>query len=149
MLIRIAFGEIDGYGPSLHVSVPEAIKLWGYPAQASDISAIFVKHVCGEISAMPWSEEGLSAETMAIKDELCKLIGQGWWTVASQPAVNGVRSNDPVFGWGPKNGFVFQKVNSTNLTIRQSTDFDSHSSSFSFPQRTGRFFAKSSTSIPK
>jgi methylenetetrahydrofolate reductase (NADPH) len=39
-----------------------------------------------------------------------KLNKKGWWTVASQPAVNGVRSSDPVFGWGPKNGFVFQKA---------------------------------------
>jgi len=36
-------------------------------------------------------------------------VEKGWWSVASQPAVNGKRSNDPVFGWGPKNGFVFQK----------------------------------------
>ena len=34
---------------------------------------------------------------------------QGWWTVFSQPAVDGVDSADEVFGWGPANGFVFQK----------------------------------------
>ena len=41
---------------------------------------------------------------------LVSLIKKGWWTVASQPAINGVRSTDPVYGWGPKNGFVFQKA---------------------------------------
>jgi methylenetetrahydrofolate reductase (NADPH) len=37
------------------------------------------------------------------------LNARGWWTVASQPAVNGCTSSDPCFGWGPRNGFVFQK----------------------------------------
>jgi len=45
-----------------------------------------------------------------IKEELLKLNSKGFWTVASQPAVLGVKSTDEVFGWGPKNGFVFQKV---------------------------------------
>ena len=104
-----AYGQIDGYGVSLHVSVPEAKRLWGAPESVEDISDIFRKHLNGEINAMPWSEEPLQPETLTIKDELTALINKGWWTVASQPAVNGVRSSDSVFGWGPKNGFVFQK----------------------------------------
>jgi methylenetetrahydrofolate reductase (NADPH) len=94
----------------LHVSVAEAIKLWGYPVEPKDISTIFQKHVAGELQAIPWSEEGLNPETSTISDKLSKLNGKGWWTVASQPAVNGVKSSDEVFGWGPKNGYVFQKV---------------------------------------
>ncbi|KAI9834574.1 MAG: hypothetical protein M1819_002950 [Sarea resinae] len=105
-----AFGEIDGYGVSLHVSVPRAIKLWGHPTTPEDISNIFSRHILGEIDAIPWSEEGLNEETAVIRDELLALHRKGWWTVASQPAVNGVPSNDAVFGWGPKNGFVFQKA---------------------------------------
>ena len=58
---------------------------------------------------MPWSEQTLSEETNTIAHQLLALNAKGWWTVASQPAVNGVRSTDPVFGWGPKNGLVFQK----------------------------------------
>ena len=104
-----AYGSIDGYGVSLHVSVPDAKRLWGAPENEDDISNIFRQHLNGEIDAMPWSEEPLQPETLTIKDELTALINKGWWTVASQPAVNGVRSSDPVFGWGPKNGFVFQK----------------------------------------
>ncbi|KAI9696655.1 MAG: hypothetical protein M1820_008104 [Bogoriella megaspora] len=104
-----AFGEIDGYGVSLHVSVPQAIKLWGYPVTRGDVSEIFRKHIVGEVNAIPWSEEGLNPETGTIKEQLVRLIGRGWWSVASQPAVNGVRSSDGVFGWGPRNGFVFQK----------------------------------------
>lgn len=104
-----AYGEIDGYGVSLHCSVPDAKRLWGEPTTVEDISRSFRRHLEGEIEAIPWSEEVLQPETLGIKDELLALINRGWWTVASQPAVNGVRSTDPIHGWGPKNGFVFQK----------------------------------------
>ncbi|KAG0646546.1 Methylenetetrahydrofolate reductase 2 [Hyphodiscus hymeniophilus] len=105
-----AYGEIDGYGVSLHMSVTQAIRLWGYPTSASSITELFLKHIRGEISGIPWSEEGLNEETNTIKSQLMKLNQKGWWTVASQPAVNGLRSDDQVFGWGPRNGFVFQKA---------------------------------------
>lgn len=113
-----AFGEIDGYGPSLHVPAPAARKLWGFPVSREDISTLFRRHVSGELHMVPWSEGGaeeesggLNPETAVIRPDLLKLIdGRGWWTLASQPAVNGVRSDDPVFGWGPqREGFVFQK----------------------------------------
>lgn len=104
-----AFGEIDGYGPTLHVSTPQALKLWGHPVDTGDISTLFRRHIEGELDALPWSEQGLSPETSTIAKQLLALNAKGWWTVASQPSVNGVRSTDPVFGWGPKNGYVFQK----------------------------------------
>jgi methylenetetrahydrofolate reductase (NADPH) len=104
-----AFGEIDGYGPTLHVSTAQALKLWGYPVDTNDISNLFRRHIEGELGALPWSEQGLSPETSTIAKQLLALNAKGWWTVASQPSVNGVRSTDPVFGWGPKNGYVFQK----------------------------------------
>ncbi|OCK97168.1 methylenetetrahydrofolate reductase 2 [Cenococcum geophilum 1.58] len=104
-----AFGEIDGYGPTLHASTTQALRFWGYPIAVDDISSIFRRHISGELDALPWSEEGLNPETNTIRDELLKLNSKGWWSVASQPAVNGVKSTDPIFGWGPRNGFVFQK----------------------------------------
>ena len=104
-----AFGEIDGYGPTLHVSNATALKLWGHPVTQDDISALFKRHVEGTLEALPWSEQTLSEETNTIAPQLFALNAKGWWTVASQPAVNGVRSTDPIFGWGPKNGYVFQK----------------------------------------
>eukprot|EP00136_Aspergillus_niger_P003881 XP_001393897.2 methylenetetrahydrofolate reductase [Aspergillus niger CBS 513.88] len=113
-----AFGEIDGYGPSLHVSAATARRIWGYPVTREDISTLFRRHVSGELHMVPWSEggaeedsNGLNAETAIIQPELLTLIDKkGWWTLASQPAINGVRSDDPVFGWGPPGeGFVFQK----------------------------------------
>jgi methylenetetrahydrofolate reductase (NADPH) len=105
-----AYGEIDGYGVSLHVSVTQALDLWGTPRTKEDINAVFIRHLKGELGAIPWSEEGFSAETATIKGPLLELNSKGWWTLASQPAVNGIRSTDPTFGWGPSNGFVFQKA---------------------------------------
>lgn len=105
-----AYGEIDGYGVSLHMSVTQAKTLWGEPKTTEDINNLFIKHLKGELSAIPWSEEEFNAETATIKDQLLALNSRGWWTVASQPAVNGLRSTDSTFGWGPANGFVFQKA---------------------------------------
>lgn len=61
------------------------------------------------MEAIPWSEQEFNPETNIIRDQLLALNKKGWWSVASQPAVNGVKSTDPIFGWGPRNGFVFQK----------------------------------------
>ncbi|KAK1243589.1 hypothetical protein MKX08_001727 [Trichoderma sp. CBMAI-0020] len=104
-----AYGEIDGYGVSIHMSVTQAVSLWGHPKTASDINDIFVRHIRGEISAIPWSEEDLLPESNIIKSSLEAMNKKGWWTVASQPAVNGLPSNHATFGWGPASGFVFQK----------------------------------------
>ncbi|KAL4801628.1 methylenetetrahydrofolate reductase-domain-containing protein [Aspergillus unguis] len=112
-----AFGEIDGYGPTLHVAPSIAHRIWGYPVSPDDISKLFRRHVSGELYMVPWSEggaeedtSGLNAETETIRPELLSLVNRNWWTLASQPAVNGLRSDDPVFGWGPPGeGFVFQK----------------------------------------
>ncbi|KAK6523848.1 hypothetical protein TWF281_001816 [Arthrobotrys megalospora] len=105
-----AFGEIDGYGVSLHRTPTEALRLWGKPTSTKDISDLFVKNAKGELEAMPWSEDTLNPESFLITQELVKMNAKGWWTVASQPAVNSAKSDDPTFGWGPKNGFVFQKA---------------------------------------
>lgn len=104
-----AYGEIDGYGVSLHMSVTQAVKLWGYPKTRQEINDLFVQHIQGQLSAIPWSEEELLAESSTITPFLLRLNTKGWLTVASQPAVNGFRSSDATFGWGPSNGFVFQK----------------------------------------
>ncbi|KAI1438731.1 methylenetetrahydrofolate reductase 2 [Xylaria sp. CBS 124048] len=105
-----AYGEIDGYGPTLHVTQAQAIALWGHPKTLEDINTLFVRHLKGELTAIPWSEEEVHEETGTITDQLIRLNQRGLLTVASQPAVNGLRSEDPTFGWGPRYGFVFQKA---------------------------------------
>jgi methylenetetrahydrofolate reductase (NADPH) len=124
-----AFGEIDGYGPSLKVSPLMARKLWGHPKSLGDVTAIFRQHVSGNLVGVPWSDDidpsgsdgtasskdssgALRAETDVIRSELLSLISkQNYWTLASQPAVDGAPSSHPIFGWGPPGeGFVFQKA---------------------------------------
>ncbi|KAI9818362.1 MAG: hypothetical protein M1826_001384 [Phylliscum demangeonii] len=105
-----AYGEIDGYGVNLHMPISQALKLWGHPSTTADVTGLFTRHIDGSLEAIPWSEEGLNEESAAIRPELLALNRRGWWTVASQPAVNGVSSDDKTFGWGPKNGLVFQKA---------------------------------------
>ncbi|KAK5302845.1 methylenetetrahydrofolate reductase 1 [Exophiala xenobiotica] len=119
-----AFGEIDGYGPSLKVGPITARKLWGHPKSEKDVTELFRRHVVGELEAVPWSDEvdmdgdssggpgALRAETQVIRKELLALIqDKGYWTLASQPALDGVKSEDETFGWGPPGeGWVFQKA---------------------------------------
>lgn len=38
-----------------------------------------------------------------------RLTKKGWWTVGSQPAIDGATSEDDVVGWGPRGGYVYQK----------------------------------------
>ncbi|KIM58964.1 hypothetical protein SCLCIDRAFT_1044288 [Scleroderma citrinum Foug A] len=105
-----AYGELDGYGVSLKQTKEEALKLWGEPKTFSDISTLFTQFCRKKLSALPWSDQPVSGETSAIAPELAKMNKHGFLTINSQPAVNGARSDDPVFGWGPSNGFVYQKA---------------------------------------
>ncbi|KAI9664270.1 MAG: hypothetical protein M1831_002449 [Alyxoria varia] len=105
-----AYGSIDGYGPSLHFPPSTARTLWGHPTTPDDITHLFQAYLSGTLPALPWSEESLSAETALIREELRGLNAKGWWTMASQPAVDAASSADSVVGWGPKcGGWVWQK----------------------------------------
>lgn len=91
--------------------------MWSTPTSPADITSIFRRYLLGTLRAIPWSDEdneeesGLRPETAMIKDELLQINDRGWWTIASQPAVNAAASGDDVVGWGPRHGgFVFQKV---------------------------------------
>lgn len=59
---------------------------------------------------LPWNDEPLAPETNLLKDELEKVNRRGVLTINSQPNINGKPSTDPIVGWGPAGGYVFQKV---------------------------------------
>lgn len=59
---------------------------------------------------LPWNDEPLAPETNLLKDELEKVNRRGVLTINSQPNINGKPSADPIVGWGPAGGYVFQKV---------------------------------------
>lgn len=105
-----AFGEIDGYGPTLKVGNKKAYELWGQPKAIRDLQTTFIRYLEGSIDALPWCDLGLSPETALIQEELIQLNDRGFLTLASQPATNGSSSTDKIFGWGPAYGVVYQKA---------------------------------------
>lgn len=61
----------------------------------------------GEIDSLPWNEmETLQLETSLIKTDLLHLNRDGYLTINSQPAVNGIPSTDPKHGWGGHGGWA-------------------------------------------
>ncbi|EGW32726.1 uncharacterized protein SPAPADRAFT_137530 [Spathaspora passalidarum NRRL Y-27907] len=106
-----AYGEIDGYGPNLKIHTPaEASLKWGTPETKQDLTQVFTDYLSGKIDVLPWTDTPLSPETALIQEELFELNKKGWFSLASQPAVNGCKSTDRIFGWGPRNGIIYQKA---------------------------------------
>lgn len=105
-----AFGGLDAYGIGLKGSNEHYRKIWGEPKSVKDISDMFVKYMQGKLDSLPWSEAPITTEADAIRSDLVELNQRGILTINSQPAVDGVKSSDLVHGWGPKNGFVYQKA---------------------------------------
>jgi len=71
---------------------------------------VFISFINGTIKKLPWCEENeIEGEISIIKDLLIKLNSLNIFTINSQPNVNGVPSNDPVVGWGPSDGYIYQK----------------------------------------
>ncbi|KAL9004484.1 MAG: hypothetical protein Q9188_002714 [Gyalolechia gomerana] len=110
-----AFGIPTSYSPcSLPCTPAQARDLWGEPNSLSAITHLFASHLSGNSpSQLPWSDDSsptLSPETTLIREHLLALTtSRNWWTIASQPAVDSLPSTDPIHGWGPAKGFVFQK----------------------------------------
>ncbi|KAG5455766.1 MAG: hypothetical protein BJ554DRAFT_4706 [Olpidium bornovanus] len=84
--------------------------MWKYPTSVDDICRLFADFCCGRLSGLPWYDQPLNPETDVIRQQLATVNLGGYLTINSQPAVNGVPSDDKVFGWGPKNGYVYQKA---------------------------------------
>ncbi|ORY58097.1 methylenetetrahydrofolate reductase-domain-containing protein [Pseudomassariella vexata] len=104
-----AFGELDAYGIGLTGTNESNRKKWGEPKSIKDVAHLFVRYLEQEIDSLPWSESPITSEAASIKQDLIDLNRRGLLTINSQPAVNGVKSTHPVHGWGPPNGYVYQK----------------------------------------
>ncbi|PWY98063.1 putative MET13-putative methylene tetrahydrofolate reductase [Testicularia cyperi] len=105
-----AYGDFDAYGVKLRYSTDEAKEMWGTPASLEDVKDLFKRFCAGGVKALPWSETGVARETSVISDKLYRMNELGFLTINSQPAVDGAPSDDKVHGWGPKNGYVYQKA---------------------------------------
>lgn len=119
-----AYGTLAGYpfmrrhGKS-DARRERALAAWGRSlSSVADVRDVFVRHCTDEGLpggvGLPWAEmEGGAAwhaESAPIRSSLAALNRAGYLTINSQPAVDGARSDDPVHGWGPKGGRVYQKA---------------------------------------
>ena len=85
--------------------------MWGAaPSSQRDVWAVFAGFIEGRVPRLPWSPAALLAETSTISRRLVDLNRAGFLTINSQPRLNAVRSDDPVFGWGGPGGYVYQKA---------------------------------------
>lgn len=107
-----AYGEIDGWGSGLKTTPAQALREWGAPATSADLATLFQGYLRGEKPTTPFCDLPLSPESNLILPHLLALNSaeKQHWTVGSQPAVDAAPSADPMHGWGPPGGYVFQKA---------------------------------------
>ncbi|KAM9299174.1 methylenetetrahydrofolate reductase (NADPH) [Gastrophryne carolinensis] len=116
-----AFGELrDYYLFYLKSKSPrdQLLKMWGEELSSEEsVYEVFTSYISGnpnrngyKVNCLPWNDDPLAQETNLLKDELEKVNKRGILTINSQPNVNGKPSTDPVVGWGPSRGYVFQKA---------------------------------------
>jgi len=86
-------------------------KMWNFSDEAG-LRETFVKFLTpgAGVTQLPWCGEAPGDETVCIRPQLQKLCRSGFLTINSQPRVNGALSTDPLFGWGPAGGVVYQKA---------------------------------------
>ena len=139
-----AYGDLDGYPVSIGIKPEDAYNLWGHPTTFDDISTIFARFCRGELTKLPWSSQPPASETSVITSQLAKMNEKGYLTINSQPAVDGVRSDDKVHGWGPPGGYVYQKVSQTQSSLVDVADGRPTWSSSSLQSCSARSFDASS-----
>lgn len=107
-----AYGDLSESHYAHCSLTPQSRKaMWGEaPVTTEDISQVFVNYVCGEIKSLPWCDAPLHLETKTIQEKLVTINRAGFFTINSQPRVNGAPSDDPMFGWGGRGGHVYQKA---------------------------------------
>ncbi|XP_028342418.1 methylenetetrahydrofolate reductase (NADPH) isoform X1 [Physeter macrocephalus] len=128
-----AFGELkDYYLFYLKSKSPkeELLKMWGEELTSEEsVFEVFAHYLSGEpnqngykVTCLPWNDEPLAAETSLMKEELLRVNRRGILTINSQPNINGKPSSDPIVGWGPGGGYVFQKAYLEFFTSRETVE---------------------------
>jgi len=116
-----AFGELKDYYLfylKSQSSKADLLRMWGYELNCEeDVWEVFYCYLSGQpnkagikITKMAWNDENLSSETSYLQEKLSEFNKKGVLTINSQPNVNGAPSDDPVLGWGPCGGYVYQKA---------------------------------------
>ena len=84
-----------------------------------------------QVTSLPWNEDEIAKETSFLSQDLAFANSRGVLTINSQPAVNGRPSTDPVFGWGNKGGYVYQKVCISIIIMHlEPVDFDTNTADY-------------------
>eukprot|EP01062_Namystynia_karyoxenos_P064876 TRINITY_DN5802_c1_g1_i2.p1 TRINITY_DN5802_c1_g1~~TRINITY_DN5802_c1_g1_i2.p1 ORF type:complete len:683 (+),score=211.03 TRINITY_DN5802_c1_g1_i2:132-2180(+) len=113
-----AFGDLD-YSGTVSENAREWLNAkaspWPRDVTGPLLAGTFVAQLYDETPTLPWFETGLSSEsTRGGGDSILTLLldpmnRHGLLTINSQPPVNAEPSHDRTVGWGPPNGYVFQK----------------------------------------
>ncbi|AAS50537.2 AAR170Wp [Eremothecium gossypii ATCC 10895] len=105
-----AYGDLDLCGHTvLRQTYQRSLELWSTPRTLLDLAALVISYLKGDLKCLPWSDVPLHQEADALLDSLIRLNEHLVLTINSQPKVNGAPSADPIVGWGPANGYVYQK----------------------------------------
>ncbi|CCF55898.1 hypothetical protein KAFR_0A04630 [Kazachstania africana CBS 2517] len=105
-----AFGELDLCGGTLlRQSSKKCLELWSTPESINDLAQLVISYLNGKINCLPWSDMPIDREVDALLSHLIQLNIKMIITVNSQPQINGTPSSDKIYGWGPKDGYVYQK----------------------------------------
>lgn len=105
-----AFGSLDMFEHEIIRHSPTKIlSLWERPSNSKDMGNLINKYLENQINCLPWSDTQVTNEIDSIKSDLMELNSNGILTINSQPKINCVKSTDTVYGWGPSNGYVYQK----------------------------------------
>eukprot|EP00667_Euglena_gracilis_P004010 EG_transcript_4028 len=95
---------------SADVAAPYQCKrLWQNVHDLDGVIATFCDFLEGTVESLPWFNGPLVEESRVIVEHLLHLNRNGFLTISSQPMVDAASSTDPVHGWGPPGGIVFQK----------------------------------------
>ena len=108
-----AFGELSDshfYSYTMGSEEDRKVMLGEAPTSVQEINEVFARYLEGVTSHIPWCETPLQPESFILQKPLATLNRKGFLTLNSQPSVNGARSDDPVYGWGGKGGYVYQKA---------------------------------------
>jgi methylenetetrahydrofolate reductase (NADPH) len=82
---------------------------FGSEAELRNIFATFLSDST-DVAQLPWCCDKPGLETVPIRAQLITMSQHGLLTINSQARVNGAMSSDPLFGWGPADGVVYQKA---------------------------------------
>ena len=108
-----AFGDIGEYASMSKIykkSKKQLKEMWGENFLSEKcIGDLIINYIWGKVKRLPWWEEMIQKETSLISAFLKELNSNYMFTINSQPRVNCSPSSDPIFGWGPSGGYIFQK----------------------------------------